>query len=52
MKRQLERCPADDPDTLVNSGCVLYKEGKYDAAAAKFGDVLGMGGYQVRRARL
>lgn len=35
-RRQLDRCPADDPDTLVNTGCILYKEGSYEEARQKF----------------
>jgi len=47
-KRQLNQCPEDDPDTMVNAGCVLYKEGSYEAARAKFTSAMDTIGYQVR----
>ncbi len=47
-RRQLDRCPAEDPDTMVNVGCVMFKEGHYEAARQKFVDAMGIVGYQVR----
>lgn len=47
-KRQLDRCSSDDPDTMVNQGCVLYKEGQFEAARTKFMDAMQILGYQVR----
>mmetsp|Transcript_8897 Transcript_8897/g.15421 ORF Transcript_8897/g.15421 Transcript_8897/m.15421 type:complete len:646 (-) Transcript_8897:521-2458(-) len=41
-RRQLERCPPEDPDTMVNLGCVLYKEGQYEAARQKFTDAMSV----------
>jgi len=38
----------DDPDTMVNSGCVLYKEGDYEAARTMFTEAMAIIGYQVR----
>lgn len=36
-RRQLEQCEAGcEVEVAVNTGCVLYKEGDYEAAAAKF----------------
>ncbi len=39
-RRQLDKCAPEDPDTLVNTGCVLFKEGKYEAARQKFNDAV------------
>uniref|UniRef100_A0A1I8HYC1 Tetratricopeptide repeat protein 30 n=2 Tax=Macrostomum lignano TaxID=282301 RepID=A0A1I8HYC1_9PLAT len=35
-KALVDRCPADDADTLVNNGCLLYQEGKYQEACNLF----------------
>lgn len=36
-RRQLEQCAAGcEVEVAVNTGCVLYKEGDYEGAAAKF----------------
>ena len=40
----LEQCPQDDPDTIVNHGCLLYLEQKYDEAAKKFQEAMGITG--------
>ena len=45
-RRQLDKCSPDDPDTLVNTGCVLFKEGKYEAARQRFNEALSVIGYQ------
>mmetsp|Transcript_13033 Transcript_13033/g.35479 ORF Transcript_13033/g.35479 Transcript_13033/m.35479 type:complete len:586 (+) Transcript_13033:92-1849(+) len=45
-KRQLNQCPVEDPDTMVNTGCVLYKEGEYEEARAKFQEAMAIIGYQ------
>ena len=34
----LEQCSQDDPDIVVNHGCLLYLEQKYEEAAKKFQD--------------
>ena len=34
-----EECPADDVDTIMNEGCVLYREGEFQKALAKFEEV-------------
>ncbi|XP_051022104.1 tetratricopeptide repeat protein 30A2 [Acomys russatus] len=36
----------NDPDGLVNMGCLLYKEGHYEAACSKFFAALQASGYQ------
>jgi tetratricopeptide repeat protein 30 len=36
-RRQLEQCAAGcEVEVAVNTGCVLYKEGDFEGAAAKF----------------
>lgn len=40
----VEQCPADDPDTIVNHGCLLYAEQKYDEAARKFQEAVNIAG--------
>lgn len=35
-KSLLAQGDSDDPETLVNEGCILYKEEKYDQARVKF----------------
>ncbi|GBF97318.1 flagellar associated protein [Raphidocelis subcapitata] len=37
-RRLLDAAPPDDPDALANTGCLLYREGEYAAAAKKFDD--------------
>jgi tetratricopeptide repeat protein 30 len=32
----LDQCLPDDPETVINVGCCLYKEGKHEEARAKF----------------
>lgn len=46
-RRQLDKCALDDADMLVNTGCVLFKEGQYEAARQKFNEALSVMGYQV-----
>jgi hypothetical protein len=29
-----------DPDVIVNEGCILFKEGKYDEALEKFNEAI------------
>ncbi|XP_037060788.1 tetratricopeptide repeat protein 30A1 [Peromyscus leucopus] len=36
----------NDPDSLVNMGCLLYKEGHYEAACSKFLAALQASGFQ------
>ena len=46
-RRQLDKCSPDDPDTLVNTGCVLFKEGKYEPARQRFNEAPSILGYKV-----
>uniref|UniRef100_H3GPW1 Tetratricopeptide repeat protein 30 n=1 Tax=Phytophthora ramorum TaxID=164328 RepID=H3GPW1_PHYRM len=43
----LEECLPDDPTTNVFDGAIEYKEGRYEAARAKFADALNILGYQL-----
>lgn len=36
----------DDPDTIINAGCLLYKESKFEDARKRFQDALNIMGYQ------
>eukprot|EP00899_Mesostigma_viride_P015377 jgi/Mesvir1/23840/Mv10645-RA.1 len=45
-KALLDECPADDPETVINMGCVLYKENKFDEARTKFVEAMNTLGYQ------
>lgn len=49
-RRQLEQCEAGcEMEVAVNSGCVLYKEGDYQSAAAKFKEAAALdSGHVVR----
>ncbi|ODM96103.1 Tetratricopeptide repeat protein 30A, partial [Orchesella cincta] len=45
-KSLVDKCPKDDPDTEINRGCLLYKEGRYDEALQRFtmaSQVIGYG---------
>ena len=41
----IDQCNADDPDTEINTGCSLYKEGKYDEALKSFTKAQKITGY-------
>lgn len=43
-KSLVDDSPADDPDTLVNLGCLLFKEGQHEAALQKFVQAQQVGG--------
>ncbi|XP_066978143.1 intraflagellar transport protein 70A isoform X1 [Macrobrachium rosenbergii] len=45
-KSLVDQCPPDDPDTEVNHGCLLYKEGRYEEACQKFSNALQVAGHQ------
>lgn len=45
-KSMVEQCAADDPDTEINLGCLLYKEGRYGEACQKFQTAMNILGYQ------
>uniref|UniRef100_A0A4W4H366 Tetratricopeptide repeat protein 30 n=1 Tax=Electrophorus electricus TaxID=8005 RepID=A0A4W4H366_ELEEL len=42
----VEQLPADDLDTEVDHGCLLYKTGEYEKACAKFTAAMQVLGYQ------
>lgn len=45
-KSLVEQCPTDDPDTEVNLGCLLFKEGHYQQACQKFQNAMQILGYR------
>ncbi|XP_072037148.1 intraflagellar transport protein 70A-like [Amphiura filiformis] len=45
-KSLVEQCPSDDPDTEVNLGCLLFKEGRYEQACQKFVTAMQVLGYR------
>lgn len=49
-KAHLDQCLADDPDTIVGIGAVMYKEGDYEGARAKFTEAMNVLGYQAELA--
>lgn len=44
-KSLIDQCATDDPDTEINLGCVLHKEGRYDDALGKFLNAMQKTGY-------
>eukprot|EP01025_Chloroclados_australasicus_P031802 TRINITY_DN3218_c0_g3_i1.p1 TRINITY_DN3218_c0_g3~~TRINITY_DN3218_c0_g3_i1.p1 ORF type:complete len:225 (-),score=21.59 TRINITY_DN3218_c0_g3_i1:131-805(-) len=46
-RQLLDRCPKDSSQTIINQGCVLYKEGKYEEARSKFHTAMGMVGFKA-----
>eukprot|EP00090_Calanus_glacialis_P007636 TRINITY_DN16078_c0_g1_i1.p1 TRINITY_DN16078_c0_g1~~TRINITY_DN16078_c0_g1_i1.p1 ORF type:complete len:651 (-),score=100.98 TRINITY_DN16078_c0_g1_i1:140-2092(-) len=46
-KSLVDQCPADDPDTDINLACLLYKEGRFTEALAKFNGAQQMIGYDA-----
>jgi len=45
-KARLDRGRQEDPDTIVNTACVLYREGGFDEARVKFMEAIQLDGYQ------
>ncbi|XP_075683230.1 intraflagellar transport protein 70A-like isoform X2 [Rhinoderma darwinii] len=45
-KSLVEQIPPDDPDSEINSGCLLYKEGQYEEACKKFLTAMQVVGYK------
>ncbi|KAJ1513294.1 Tetratricopeptide repeat protein 30A [Coelomomyces lativittatus] len=43
----IDQCAPDDPDTLFNQACLLYKQSHYAEAQTKFQEVLKRQGYQA-----
>lgn len=46
-KTLVDSCLPDDPDTIVNYGCIMYKEGKFNEARAKFTEATNTIGYRA-----
>ncbi|KAI9098104.1 hypothetical protein DFS34DRAFT_619641 [Phlyctochytrium arcticum] len=46
-KALIDQTPPDDPDTLVNQACLLYKEGKFEEACGQYLDALKIVGYRA-----
>ncbi len=44
-KSLVDQCPADDPDTEINRGCLLYKEARFEEALVKFNGAQQIVGY-------
>uniref|UniRef100_A0A4W3IEK7 Tetratricopeptide repeat protein 30 n=1 Tax=Callorhinchus milii TaxID=7868 RepID=A0A4W3IEK7_CALMI len=45
-KSLVEQQPSEDPDTEINLGCLLYKEGHYEDACKKFTTAMQVVGYK------
>nr|XP_033785865.1 tetratricopeptide repeat protein 30A isoform X1 [Geotrypetes seraphini] len=45
-KSLVEQLPVDDPDSEINMGCLLYKEGQYEEACKKFITTMQVVGYK------
>ncbi|RLU20916.1 hypothetical protein DMN91_007530 [Ooceraea biroi] len=45
-KNLVDQCPADDVDTEINLGCLLYKEEQYEQALKKFSNALQIAGFK------
>ncbi|XP_011259635.1 tetratricopeptide repeat protein 30A [Camponotus floridanus] len=45
-KNLVDQCPADDVDTEINLGCLLYKEEQYEQALKKFANALEIAGFK------
>ncbi|XP_073534207.1 intraflagellar transport protein 70A isoform X2 [Phyllobates terribilis] len=45
-KSLVEQIPSDDPDSEINLGCLLYKEGQYEEACKKFITAMQVVGYK------
>ncbi|KAJ3111684.1 Tetratricopeptide repeat protein 30A [Phlyctochytrium bullatum] len=46
-KSLIDQCSPDDPDSLVNQACLLFKEGKYEDACIKYAEALKISGYNA-----
>jgi len=49
-KALLRQANQEDADLVVNDGCILYKEGKYDDARNKFQEAMNAVGYDCELA--
>jgi tetratricopeptide repeat protein 30 len=43
----VDQCLHDDPDTVINYGCIAFKEDNYDEARTKFQEAMNTLGYQA-----
>ena len=43
----VDQCAPDDPDTIVQHGCVAFKEGDFDKAREHFAEAMSTTGYQA-----
>ncbi|KAJ3038123.1 Tetratricopeptide repeat protein 30A [Rhizophlyctis rosea] len=46
-KYLIDQAPPDDPETITNQACLLFKEGKYEEACGKYTEALKVVGYQA-----
>ncbi|KAJ3082320.1 Tetratricopeptide repeat protein 30A, partial [Quaeritorhiza haematococci] len=46
-KLLIEQAPADDTDSIINQGCLLFKEDKYEEACIRFAEALKILGYSA-----
>merc|ERR1719409_2009539 len=46
-KALVDQCMQDDPDTVINYGCIAFKEGHYESARAKYVEAMNTLGYQA-----
>ncbi|KAJ3015116.1 Tetratricopeptide repeat protein 30A [Thoreauomyces humboldtii] len=46
-KMLIDQLSPDEPDTVINTACLLFKEGKYEEACAHYMDALKILGYQA-----
>jgi len=42
----VDKCLGDDPDTIINYGCIAFKENLFDEARQKFTEAMNTLGYQ------
>ncbi|KAJ8674102.1 hypothetical protein QAD02_005364 [Eretmocerus hayati] len=45
-KNYIDQCPADDIDSEINFGCLMYQEGEYEQALKKFSNALQIAGFR------
>jgi len=43
----VDQCLSDDPDTIVNFGCIAYKEGDFERAKGHFSNAMASVGWQA-----
>ncbi|CAE7530322.1 ttc30a [Symbiodinium sp. KB8] len=43
----VDQCVPDEPDTIVNKGCIAYKSGDFEGAQGLFSDAMSSLGYQA-----